>query len=244
MTAPSDEPIGSPQEAISDLRTERDELLRRGEELADELRTHHQAHGWSGALAAWDALIDENYREIHGGMTTIGFTVGRAANYDAWLRDSPAPAKCGAYEGYDGGWIWRTAAQAQAFLASEPFARAFDLPPSEFSIYRLELLSGWAFDVSASPHPSDGVHRLLNDAPIVERVPMERVGSSERGYGEPIHYAAAICPKCGAAVPNPADYGHRCVVCGTAVRFQSLEDRLRAIEERLDDLAAWREHGQ
>ncbi len=108
-------------------------------------------------------------------MTTIAFTVGRAASYDAYLQDDPAPAKCGAYEGYDGGWVWRTEEQAQAFLASEAFARAFDLPASEFGVYRLELPTDWAFDVSASPHWSDGVHRLLNDARIVQARPTANV---------------------------------------------------------------------
>ncbi len=103
-------------------------------------------------------------------MIKTAFTLGRVTNYDRYLKDDPAPAKRGAYEGYDGGWVWGTEEQARAFLASEAFARAFDLPASEFGVYRLELPTDWAFDVSASPHWSDGVHRLLNDARIVERV--------------------------------------------------------------------------
>lgn len=102
------------------------------------------------------------------------FTVGHVASYDASLVAAVPgypPMKRGRDAEYDGGWVWATAAAAEAtaalarrprtFLGSEEFAAAF---PG-----RDAAGSGWDVDVSLSPASDDGVHRLLSDAPILGR---------------------------------------------------------------------------
>jgi hypothetical protein len=101
------------------------------------------------------------------------FTVGLAESYDASISASTPEnplVKCGRYPGYEGGWVWATAREAEAFLASAAFAEVISRSGSEFGVYRLELPTNWAADVSPIPHSSDGVHRLRNDALIIERV--------------------------------------------------------------------------
>ena len=68
------EPIGSPQETISDLRLERDRLIQLGEEMADDYRATitnevlAEARLRAGLpltsqpLAAWDRLMNAEYR--------------------------------------------------------------------------------------------------------------------------------------------------------------------------------------
>ena len=100
-------------------------------------------------------------------MSTEAFTVGYAKSYDEALSKG-TPEKLGRRDDYDGGWIWRTPEEARTFLTTATFAETFrNRDPAEFSVYRLELPTGWEIDVSEAPH-SDGVHRLLNDARIIK----------------------------------------------------------------------------
>lgn len=113
-------------------------------------------------------------------MSGGAFTLGYAKSYDAYIKEYTDPAdppmKSGRHHDYAGGWIWSTPSAAGAFLASDTFAVSFpNRDPAEFAVYELELPTDWTTDVSATPSPTDGVHRLLNDARIVGRVATERV---------------------------------------------------------------------
>jgi hypothetical protein len=118
--------------------------------------------------------IDDLYRDDDGhlhirvaGPGKTAFTLGFADSYDAALAEDPPPCKSGRGKAYDGGWVWAAAEAAARFRYSEEFAEAFPgRDPKTFAVYRLELPNGWLADVSGEK-ASDGVHRLLNDAPIV-----------------------------------------------------------------------------
>jgi hypothetical protein len=129
-----------------------------------------------------DLWIDDFYRDDDGhlhvrvaGPGKTAFTLGYIKSYDETLAngDKPGgtkPLKLGRMDNYDGGWVWLSAEKAERFRLSPGFAKAFpDRDPDTFGVYRLELPNGWLTDVSAEPHESDGVHRLLNDAPLVGR---------------------------------------------------------------------------
>lgn len=100
------------------------------------------------------------------------FTVGDTKSYEEAL-GQPDAKKLGRRPEFDppyeGGWVFRTEEEARVFLDSGRISEVSDLAPSQrFSVYGLMLPHGWAEDVSPSPHPSDGVYRLLNDAPLVK----------------------------------------------------------------------------
>ena len=96
----------------------------------------------------------------------LAFTIGNQKGYDHDLATKDRNIKLGcrpeSCPPYEGGWVWRTAQEAHEFIAKTelPFIAA---------VYALELPHGWHEDVSPTPHPSDGVHRLLNDAAILHR---------------------------------------------------------------------------
>ena len=97
------------------------------------------------------------------------FTLGNKSSYDRDLAANQDNTKLGARPDdvppYEGGWVWRTAEDAQAFI---PLARL--ILNCEPAVYTLELPADWETDVSLTPHPEDGVHRLLNAAAILRRV--------------------------------------------------------------------------
>jgi hypothetical protein len=96
------------------------------------------------------------------------FTVGRTTRYDESIRTNPM--KTGRHDDYLGGWVWSTPAEAQLFLDSGRIEQVSELrDPATFSVYELELPTGWAEDVTAAPEV-DGVHRLLHDARILRKV--------------------------------------------------------------------------
>lgn len=100
----------------------------------------------------------------------IAYTVGLASSYDRDLTSGENNIKLGRSADYPGGWVWKTPEEAQEFLSTAAFAKAFPLRrPSEFAVYQLELAGTYASDVSALPHHVDGVHRLLVTARIVAR---------------------------------------------------------------------------
>ena len=92
-------------------------------------------------------------------MTPTAFTIGNHHSYDSALRRGDSPRKLGVRKDYEGGWVWRTEAEAQAFIDSTELSF-----PAK--VYGLLLPSGWSEDVSVKPG-EDGVHRLLNDAQLV-----------------------------------------------------------------------------
>lgn len=102
---------------------------------------------------------------------TIVYTLGWAQGYDSALAaatEEDPLVTVGRNEEYEGGWIFETWTDAVLFLISDDFAERFpDRDTQEFSVYEIRLPNGWAEDVSPEPHESDGVHRLLVDAPIV-----------------------------------------------------------------------------
>lgn len=90
------------------------------------------------------------------------FTIGNRKSYDQALAEDPEVTKLGAFDDYEGGWVWSTAAAAGTFMEGASL-------PWEGAVYELELPTGWEVDVSLGTAP-DGVHRLLNDARILRRV--------------------------------------------------------------------------
>ncbi len=104
------------------------------------------------------------------------FTVGHTKSYDQSLLEEPGTKKVGKRDDYEGGWVWKTAGEARAFLAYSRSTGGLHLGdddwrnPDDFSVYLLQLPTGWATDVSSEPDPIDKVHRLLTDSPIIWRV--------------------------------------------------------------------------
>jgi hypothetical protein len=96
----------------------------------------------------------------------VAFTIGHTKSYDQSLAEC-LPEECmktGAHDDYEGGWIWKTAKEAEDFIHSENFLKVdwgdnIPRPPEKFSVYRVELVNGWD-DVSPVPG-KDGVFHLL-----------------------------------------------------------------------------------
>lgn len=102
------------------------------------------------------------------------YTIGRTASYDRALEEHGEPViKMGRneYEGYGGGWVWRTAEDARRFIDDGLVWQHCDVTPApnEFSVYELALPSSWQECCSDAP-ASDGVHRLWRDSVIVKKV--------------------------------------------------------------------------
>jgi hypothetical protein len=90
----------------------------------------------------------------------VAYTLGKTESYDQALATEP-PEKCVKMEG---GWIWRSVEEAEAFLWSEDFLKVdwgdnILRPPEKFSVYKIELVNGWQ-DVSPIPG-KDGIYHLL-----------------------------------------------------------------------------------
>jgi len=92
----------------------------------------------------------------------IAYTVGLVSSYEAAIDELAAKGekvkKTGRMpeDNYEGGWIWRTREEAQAFLGSEPAMWKVD---REFKVYGVLLTGTWETDVSPEVY-EDGVHRL------------------------------------------------------------------------------------
>ncbi len=94
----------------------------------------------------------------------IAYTIGHERSYDTALLKPPV-YKIGATSDpteptYPGGWVWRSEADARAFLVSYP----------EFAVYELRLPASWAECVTTQP-ADDGVHTLIFDAEIIRKIP-------------------------------------------------------------------------
>ena len=98
------------------------------------------------------------------------FTLGNTSGYDRLLAEQPVTTKIGLRDNYLGGWVWRTEAEARAFLQSDLFGAGTDRDPRKYSVYLLDLPGPWEECCSPTPDPSDGVHRLWKDAPLVRKV--------------------------------------------------------------------------
>lgn len=104
------------------------------------------------------------------------YTLGHKTSYDKALVEKPSVKKLGKRpvghpdvpEGYDGGWVWKTAEEAHAYYAGNKEAIEGE-KNRRFAVYRLKLKGTWESDVSKR-RATDGVHRLLVDAKIVGRV--------------------------------------------------------------------------
>ena len=97
----------------------------------------------------------------------LAYTIGNQVSYDYDLATKPIVRKIGWQEmpgadPYPGGWVWKTIAEAQAFLAvlDAPWVGA---------VYEICLPTDWNTDVNPIPGP-DGVHNLLHDSVILRRV--------------------------------------------------------------------------
>jgi len=87
------------------------------------------------------------------------YTIGNRVSYDRDM--GPYMKKTGRRPDYKGGWVFRTAQEAQAYIDQHGHEWHF-----EGKVYGLILPTGWEEDVSTEP-AEDGVHRLLHDARIV-----------------------------------------------------------------------------
>jgi hypothetical protein len=135
------------------------------------------------------------------------YTLGRTTSYDKTLAGPEGCMKVGSRpvgddefpEGYGGGWVWFTAEDADAFRQSPDWVKAFPTyDPSTFSVYAIEVADeSW---VSLVPHPSDGVHRLLVDAHVVNKVNVEEQGRIDRLLDS----ADAVCAAYDSGVTSPA----------------------------------------
>lgn len=97
----------------------------------------------------------------------IAYTLGRTRVYDTSLIKG-AVRKVGQQGESLGGWVFKSLLDAAAFRNSQEFKKVFPKDdPLTFSVYRLELPNGWKEDVG--PPDADGVHRLINDARILEK---------------------------------------------------------------------------
>lgn len=85
------------------------------------------------------------------------YTIGDMDSYEAALDTSESVWKLGRTEDYGGGWVWRTAPEAQAFISTVTF-------PAR--VYGLILPTGWDSDVGPV-NPADGVHVLLVKAQVI-----------------------------------------------------------------------------
>ncbi len=111
------------------------------------------------------------------------YTIGRTSSYDRGLANGTETTKLGARgvdsdfpEGYPGGCVWKTAREARDWADTHLHRMDPTRVPSEFSVYLLDLPTGWDTDVSAEPDP-DGYYHLLNDAKIVWRVYFPQSGT-------------------------------------------------------------------
>jgi hypothetical protein len=105
--------------------------------------------------------------ELVGEMQRVAYTIGNKASYDHYIDNAIAPdfaKKIGKTDDYEGGWCWRTFADAAAYKASHS---EVDLGPDGkmsmdlCDIYRLRLPTGWDADTI---HGDSGFDWLLHSA--------------------------------------------------------------------------------
>ena len=111
----------------------------------------------------------------------FAYTIGRTSSYDKGLRENDKLTKIGRLpasetdpEGYPGGWVWKTAEEADEFRLKGLRQAEPSWDPETFSVYLLLLPNTWTESVSTEPRTEDGVHNLLIDALILRRVVIEK----------------------------------------------------------------------
>lgn len=129
--------------------------------------THTYTPAEEGEVEEEEEIEDAEVVVGEGGDTaTVAYTIGNAEGYDQGPQEGPL-VKLGPFktekEEYEGGWVWASLEDARRFVAITPL-------PWKAGIYRLQLSGSWEECVSAEPHPSDGVHRLLKDAKVLFRM--------------------------------------------------------------------------
>ncbi len=102
-------------------------------------------------------------------VSKIAYTIGRTSAYDKNLSYFEPLKKLGKMKGYEGGWVWLTAEEAEHFKNNDMRKCCPEWEPKNFSVYQLNLPNSWDKDVSKEPG-EDGIHSLLNDAIIVRKV--------------------------------------------------------------------------
>lgn len=102
-------------------------------------------------------------------MMIIAFTIGHTKSYNKALADDSHNCfKTGRREDYEGGWIWKTAEEADDFIKSTEFMNVDwgdgnPRNPNDFSVFKVILVNGWEKDVSAIPG-KDNIFHLLVDS--------------------------------------------------------------------------------
>jgi hypothetical protein len=70
--------------------------------------------------------------------------------------------------GYAGGWVWKTIAEAEEFRDRYLQTLMPNCYPEDYSVYEVELHSGWIFDV-LSKRGFEKMNHLISDALILRR---------------------------------------------------------------------------
>lgn len=148
----------------------------------------------------------------------VAFTIGNRVSYDRDLAQRVVH-KIGKRDDYDGGWVWRTREEAEEFIRRVP-------QPFDAKVYALLLPRGWKEDVSAEP-AADGVHRLLQNARIVQLESLV-----EWRWSSPEHAAhvfvgdgrSSLCFEIHREMSVPAvPVIRRCKICVKKLRKMGLE---------------------
>lgn len=108
-------------------------------------------------------------------MTELAYTVGQTSSYDKCLADGKpeemkklgkrlpcADNPCG----YEGGWVWKTAKEADSFRLNSFNNFEPNWDPKDFSVYEIELPVGWDIDTTFNGSFSN----LLVDSPILRKI--------------------------------------------------------------------------
>lgn len=102
---------------------------------------------------------------------SFAYTLGLTKSYDTDLASSEGCIKMGrrlSPRKYSGGWLFQTAEEAEDFRLHRMESVCPDWNAANFSVYEVEITS-WEAD-AWGPHPTDGVHRLLNDSRVTRKV--------------------------------------------------------------------------
>lgn len=100
----------------------------------------------------------------------LAYTIGAEKSYDEALADTESPpVKIGMRPfwepPYEGGCLWRTPQEAQAYIEAQGDTLGF-----KAAVYELVLPTGWNVDASSTVVSDGPYHLLLHDARIVRKV--------------------------------------------------------------------------
>jgi hypothetical protein len=101
----------------------------------------------------------------------VAYTIGRTSSYELAIKEPGGTNKLGKRLSenppYEGGWVWRTWSEADYFRVNLMSMETPEWKPEDFSVYELELPSGWDIDVCSDLINQSGAHHLINDAKII-----------------------------------------------------------------------------